>query len=105
MGAYALDILPLIKFLLELINLNKMNANEVVFTNDFSVADNLNSIKDYWRKLTAIGPKYNNFPKTTKEKIDGSTKPIFYLKSEIIAEGNHTSVYSVSLIQNIVTNM
>ena len=26
MGAYALDILPLIKFLLEFINLNKMNA-------------------------------------------------------------------------------
>ena len=63
MGAYALDILPLIKFLLELINVNNMNANEVVFANDFSVAGNLNSIKDYWRKLTAIGPKYNYFPK------------------------------------------
>ena len=69
MRAYALDILPLIKFLLELINVNNMNANEVVFANDFSVAGNLNSIKDYWRKLTAIGPKYNYFPKTTKSYL------------------------------------
>ena len=54
-----------------------MNANEVVFTEDFSVTDNLNSIKNYWDKLTAIGPKYSYFPKPTKslKKTDGSTKP------------------------------
>ena len=62
-GAYALDILPLIKFLLEFITLNEMNALEVVFADEFSVAGNLNSIKDYWSKLTAIGPKYGDFPK------------------------------------------
>ena len=56
MGAYALSILPLIKFLLEFINLNKMNAKKVVFADDFSFAGSLNSIKDYWGKLTAIGP-------------------------------------------------
>ena len=50
----ALGILPLIKFLLEFINLNEMNAKEEVFAGDFSVADSLNSIKDYWDKLTAI---------------------------------------------------
>ena len=48
MGAYALDILPLIKFLIELINLNKMNTKEVAFADDISVAGSLNSIKDYW---------------------------------------------------------
>ena len=50
-GAYALSILPSIKFLLVFINLNKMNAKEVVFADDFSVARNLNDIKDYWDKL------------------------------------------------------
>ena len=51
MGAYALSILPSIKFLLEFINVNKMNAKEVVFADDFSVARNLEDIKDYWDKL------------------------------------------------------
>ena len=69
MGAYALGILPLIKFLLEFINLNDMNAKEVVFSNDFFVAGSLNSIKDYWDKLTAIGPKYGYIPKPTKSYL------------------------------------
>ena len=59
-------ILLLIKFLLEFINLNKMNAKQVVFVGNFSVAGSLNSIKDYWDKLTAIDPKYGYFPKPTK---------------------------------------
>ena len=46
MGVYALGILPLIKYLLEFINLNEMNAKKVVFADDVSVAGNLNSIKD-----------------------------------------------------------
>ena len=66
MGAYALGILPLIKFLLEFINLNKMNAQEVAFAEDFSVADSLNKIKDYWDKSTALSPKYGYFPKPMK---------------------------------------
>ena len=39
-----------------------MNAKEVVFADGFSIAGNLNSIKDYWDKLTAIG----YFPKPAK---------------------------------------
>ena len=58
MGAYGLGILSLIKFLLEFANLNKINAKEVAFTNDFSVAGTLNSIKDHWNKSITIGPKY-----------------------------------------------
>ena len=69
MKAYALGILPLIKFLLEFTNLNDMNAKEIVFLDDFSVAGSLNSIKDYWDKLTAIGPKYDYFPKRTKSYL------------------------------------
>ena len=37
MAGYALGILPLIKFLLEFINLNEMSTNEVVFADDFSL--------------------------------------------------------------------
>ena len=43
-----------------------MNATQVVFADDFSVAGNLNSIKDYWGKLTAIGLKYGYFRKPMK---------------------------------------
>ena len=66
MGAYALGIELLIKFLYEFINLNEMNAKELIFADDFSIAGSLNSIKDYWDKLTAIGPKHGYFPKLTK---------------------------------------
>ena len=66
MEAYVLGILPLIKLLLEFINLNEMNAKEVAFANNFSVTGSLDIIKDYWDKLTAVGPKYGYFPKPTK---------------------------------------
>ena len=69
MGNICIKHLPLIKFLLGFINLNKINAKEVVFVEDFSVADNLNSIKDYWDKLIAIGAKYGYFPKPTKSYL------------------------------------
>ena len=62
MGACALDILPLIKFLLEFINLNEMNVKEAAFTDNFYIAGNLNSAKDYWGKLTAIEPKMQLLP-------------------------------------------
>ena len=59
-----------------------MNSKEVAFADDFSVAGNLNSFKDYWEKLTAIDLKYACSPKPTKsylivkEKTDGSKKTI-----------------------------
>ena len=66
MGAYALGILSLIKFLLEFINLNKMNSKEVGFEDGFSIAGSLKNFKDYWDKLTAIDPKYGYFSKPAK---------------------------------------
>ena len=69
MRAYELGILPLIKFLLEFTNPNEMDAKELAFANDFPVAGSLNSTKDYWDKLTAIGPKYDYFPKPTKSYL------------------------------------
>ena len=49
MGSYALAILQLIEFLLEFININKMNAKELAFADDSSVAGNLNSSN--WPKI------------------------------------------------------
>ena len=43
-----------------------MNAKEVFFADGFSIAGNLNSIKDQWDELTAIGIKYGYFPKPAK---------------------------------------
>ena len=68
-GAYALSILPLIKFLFEFINLNKKNSKKVVFVDGFSVAGSLKNFKDYWDKLTAVGPKCGYFPKPTKSYL------------------------------------
>ena len=71
MGAYLLGILPLIKFLLQFINLNEMNVKEAVFANEFSITGSLNSIKDYRDELTVISPKYSYFPKPAKSYIIG----------------------------------
>ena len=56
MRAYALGILPLIKFWLEFISLNDMNTKEVVFSDDFSLAGSFNSIK-------LLGQINNNWPR------------------------------------------
>ena len=69
MQAYAFGILPLIKFLLEFINVNKLNVKEVAFRYKVSVAGSLNSIKNYWDKLTTTDPKYGYFPKPTKSYL------------------------------------
>ena len=44
-------------------------VKEEVFGDDFSIAGSLNSIKDYWNKLTAIGLKYGYFHKPTKSYL------------------------------------
>ena len=71
MGAYVLGILPLIKLLLQFINLNEMNVEEAVFADEFSIAGSLNRIKDYRDELTAISPKYGYFPKPAKSYLIG----------------------------------
>ena len=43
--AYELGVLPLIKCMLEFINLNETNAKEVTFVDNFTVAGSLNGIK------------------------------------------------------------
>ena len=69
MGTYVLGTVPLIKFLLQFINLSEMNIKEAVFADVFSIADSLNSIKDYRNELKVIGPKYGYFPKPAKSYL------------------------------------
>ena len=69
MGTYALGILPLIHFLFEFISINHLSAKEVVFAGDLTVAGKLTSIRDYWGKLTVLGPKYGYFPKASKSYL------------------------------------
>ena len=71
MGAYILGTLPLIKFLLQFVNLNEMNVKEAVFADEFSIAGSLNSIKDYRDELAAISPKYGYFPNPAKPYLIG----------------------------------
>ena len=71
-----------------------MNAKEIIFADEFSAAGNLNSIRDYWDKLTAVGPKYGNFPKPTKSCLIVKEKKLIEAQNifansrvNIIAEG------------------
>ena len=69
MGAYALVLLPLLQFQLDLISVNKLYPKGVGFADNFTVAGKLSSIKDYWSQLTSIGPKYGYFPKASKSYL------------------------------------
>ena len=46
-----------------------MNSKEVVFVDNCSVAGSLKNFKDYWDKLTTIGPKYGCFLKPKKSYL------------------------------------
>ena len=48
MGAYALGILPLLQFLRDFISVNKLDAKEVAFADDYTVTGKLSNIKVYW---------------------------------------------------------
>ena len=69
MGAYALGLLLLLQFQLDLISVNKLYPKGVGFADNFTVAGKLSSIKDYWSQLKSIGPKYGYFPKASKSYL------------------------------------
>ena len=46
-----------------------LSAKEVAFADDFTVAGKLISIRDYWGKLTVLGPKYGYFLKASKSYL------------------------------------
>ena len=88
-----------------------MNAKEVVFAEDFSVAGSLNSSKDYWDKLTATGPKYGQFPKSTKSYLIVKENKLMKAQKLFANSGGISQLKekdnSIQLlgVQNIVTNM
>ena len=59
----------MIHFLLEFNSINHLSAKEVAFADDFTVAGKLTSIRDYWGKLTVLGPKYGYFAKASKSYL------------------------------------
>ena len=69
MGASTLGILPLLHFLFGLILIDHLGAKDIVFADDFTVVGKLNGIRDYWGKLTILGPKYCYFPQASKSYL------------------------------------
>ena len=88
-----------------------MNAKGVVFADNFTIPGSLNSIKNYWDKLTAIDPKYGYFRKPTESylivkenKLIETQKLFANSRVNITAEGKDNSVQLLG-VQNIVKNM
>ena len=48
---------------------SELQTREVAFADDLTVAGKLADIKNFWDKLSTIGPKYGNFPKSTKSYL------------------------------------
>ena len=59
----------MIHFLLEFNSINHLSAKEVAFADDFTVAGKLTSIRDYWGKLTVLGPERGYFPRASKSYL------------------------------------
>ena len=107
MGAYVLGILPLIKILLQFINLNEMNVKEAVFADEFSIAGSLYSIKDYRDELTAISPQYGYLPKPAKSYliVKEEAQNVFTNSRVNVKLKEKDMSVQLSGVQNIVTNM
>ena len=69
MGAYVLQFLPLVHFVLEFISINHLSTKEVALADDFTVAVKLTSIRDCQGKLTVLGSKYGYFSKASKSYL------------------------------------
>ena len=68
-GVRALGILSMIHLLPEFISINHQSAKEVAFSDDFTVAGKLATIRDYGGKLTVLGPKYGYFPEASNSYL------------------------------------
>ena len=66
MGAYAIGLTPLLRFLHNFIISNSLTTKQVAFADDFTVAGKVEDIKMHWDILCVTGPKYGYFPKAEK---------------------------------------
>ena len=55
--------------LLDFVLTSELQTREVAFADDLTVAGKLADIKNFWDKLSTIGPKYGYFPKSTKSYL------------------------------------
>ena len=55
--------------LLDFVLTSELQIREVAFADDLTVAGKLADIKNFWDKLSTIGPKYGYFPKFTKSYL------------------------------------
>ena len=85
MGMYALAIIPLIRELNEC----QSNTKQVWYADDATGAGSCPNLKEWWDRLTSIGPKYGYFPKSSKCHL--VVKPEFEEKAYSIFEG--TSIH------------
>ena len=69
MGAYALDILPMLYSLLDFVLTNEDQTKEAAFAFDLAIVGKLADITNFWDRLATIGPKYGYFPKATKSYL------------------------------------
>ena len=85
MGMYALAIIPLIRELNEC----QSNTKQVWYADDATGAGSCPNLKEWWDRLTSIGPKYGYLPKSSKCHV--VVKPEFEEKAYSIFEG--TSIH------------
>ena len=55
--------------LLDFVLTSELQTREVAFADDLTVAGKLVDIKNFWDKLSTIGPKYGYFPKSIKSYL------------------------------------
>ena len=62
-------LIPMFHSLLDFVLTSELQTREVAFADDLTVAGKLADIKNFWDKLSTIGPKYGYFPKSTKSYL------------------------------------
>ena len=62
-------LIPMFHSLLDFVVTSELQTREVAFADDLTVAGKLADIKNFWDKLSTIGPKYGYFPKSTKSYL------------------------------------
>ena len=66
MAIYALVITTLIMMMTEIVTTKCEKKKMVAFVDDFSAAEKLKSLLQWWATLFKIGPKFGYFPEPTK---------------------------------------
>jgi hypothetical protein len=81
MAIYAIAIIPLMLMILEVTNLLPDKRTKMVaFADDFSAGGSIDNLKQYWKVLCELGPKFGYFPEAKKSWL--IVKPNLYIKAK-----------------------